>query len=118
MERSRWRRTPIWGYRGRARLGWGGLADAPGGGQSLLDGGIVGQGVVDVDLGDHLHRFAVEQRCAIDPLPDGFHGGGDEQRMAAYHGQVNHVALLADDGGQVHRSEEHTSELQSPMYLV
>src|ERR1035441_7561919 len=34
----------------------------------LLDGGAVGQGVVDVDLGDDFHGFAVEQGLLVDPL--------------------------------------------------
>src|ERR1035437_4898381 len=50
---------------------WGSREAAPGcGRQLLLDGGLVGQGVVDVDLGHDFHRFAVEQGLLIDPQPD------------------------------------------------
>src|ERR1035437_4875307 len=52
---------------------WLGVSSARGGGRPpqegielLLDGGIVGQGVVDVDLGHNFHGFAVEQRGLVD----------------------------------------------------
>src|ERR1035437_6604931 len=81
---------------------WGSRAAAPGcGSQLLLDGGLVGQGVVDVDLGHDFHGFAVEQGLLIDPQPDGFERGGDQQRVAADHGQVDDVAFLADEGREV-----------------
>src|SRR5450759_3357808 len=60
---------------------WGSREAAPGcGRQLLLDGGLVGQGVVDVDLGHDFHRLAVEERLLIAPHPDGFARGGDQQR--------------------------------------
>src|SRR5256885_3150713 len=36
----------------------------------------------------------------------------------ALHGGIDHVGVLADDLGGLFRSEEHTSELQSPCNLV
>src|SRR5260370_31708733 len=61
---------------------------------------------VDVDLGDDLHRFFVQQRGLIAPLPHGIERRGREQRMAAQHLQVPYRALTADDCGQPHGSSD------------
>src|SRR5574337_535660 len=47
------------------------------------------------------------------------HAGQDAARLGAPHGGEQLLAQLADGGSvEQHRSEEHTSELQSPLNLV
>src|ERR1017187_10737950 len=50
-----------------------------------------------------------------DPAAGEIHRG---DRQAVEQGPCRHRVRYPDRGRGVHRSEEHTSELQSPMYLV
>ena len=68
---------------------------APAADPSLL---LLTQREIHVDLRNHIHRFAVEQRRFVNPLLHGVRCRGNQQRVTADQRQVLDGAVLTDDG--------------------
>src|SRR5437879_11378639 len=64
----------------------------------------------------HLHSFPTRRSSDLLALAE---STGDQQLLADAHYDLGFLSVVAKDPkGLLERSEEHTSELQSPMYLV
>src|ERR1700742_4089835 len=70
----------------------------------LLLWGFVGQCEVHVDLGGDFHGFAVEESRRVSPLPNGFEGRWNQQRMTANHADVPQRAIGGDDDAKLDSS--------------